>query len=265
MANITGPIGFTGKLQNISAYRMRGSDKIILRMKGGASKERIKTHPNFDMTRRHNSEWIGCTLGSKRVRLAMRYVAKTGDYNYTGALNAVCKKIQHCDTVNGLGERMVAFSNAGSKLDGFNLNKYHLFDSVVRQPLQYSVDRATGTATVSIPALKMGDNLSNPLNKPLYRFVVSLATLQDVVYNDKAEVVNRYEGRPGLEHMVFTGWNASIKGSPAADIQLSLADWQNGPATALLLCIAIEFGIPAGGDDVVSVKYAGAGKILKVV
>jgi hypothetical protein len=39
---------FTGSLGNISAYRRKDSDKVILRMKGGATKKKIKTAKSFE-------------------------------------------------------------------------------------------------------------------------------------------------------------------------------------------------------------------------
>ena len=42
MAILKGPIKYTGNLDDLSAYTMRGTDKIILRRKGGASALQIK-------------------------------------------------------------------------------------------------------------------------------------------------------------------------------------------------------------------------------
>jgi hypothetical protein len=41
MATVKGPIQFSGSISNISFYTRRGSDKVIARSKGGASKEKI--------------------------------------------------------------------------------------------------------------------------------------------------------------------------------------------------------------------------------
>jgi len=39
MAELLSGFEFTGRLGNITAYKMKGSDKIILRTRGGASKK----------------------------------------------------------------------------------------------------------------------------------------------------------------------------------------------------------------------------------
>ena len=43
MGTLHGNLSFTGSISNISAYTMRGHDKVILRTKGGASKKQIQT------------------------------------------------------------------------------------------------------------------------------------------------------------------------------------------------------------------------------
>ena len=60
MPFLEGPFAFTGKLDMLSAYRMRGVDKIVVRRKGGPSREKIKTGASFANTRRTMSEFGGC-------------------------------------------------------------------------------------------------------------------------------------------------------------------------------------------------------------
>ena len=55
MANLTGNFSFTGSISNLSAYKRRDLDKVILRTKGGARKEKIKKDPAFALTRKHNT------------------------------------------------------------------------------------------------------------------------------------------------------------------------------------------------------------------
>ena len=43
MAFITDNMGIEGGIGNMSAYRMRGIDKMVVRTKGGATKAKIKT------------------------------------------------------------------------------------------------------------------------------------------------------------------------------------------------------------------------------
>jgi len=94
MAHISKGIVFTGSLANVSAYKMRGSDKIILRTKGGPSKKKIKHSPNFQNTRLLNAEFGGRATATKWIRKALRPLLPLADYNIAGPLNALLKPIQ---------------------------------------------------------------------------------------------------------------------------------------------------------------------------
>jgi len=57
MAKLISGLSFTGSLSNLSAYKMRGHDGIIVRTKGGPSKEKIKESPSFLVTGCNNMEF----------------------------------------------------------------------------------------------------------------------------------------------------------------------------------------------------------------
>ena len=128
MAQLTGGITFEGSLDNISAYKMRGSDKIILRKKGGASKKQIQTGANFANTRKINSEWAGCSYAGKAIRNAIHPLKHLADYNISGFLNAIAKTVQKQDLESEYGKRNIYFSQYRDVLEGFSLNKKQLFD-----------------------------------------------------------------------------------------------------------------------------------------
>ena len=73
---------------------MKGSDKIILRTKGGASKEKIKKGKEFATTRRLNSEFGGRAVASKYIMRSLFPLKALADYNIAGPLNALIKPIQ---------------------------------------------------------------------------------------------------------------------------------------------------------------------------
>src|SRR3982751_3410246 len=72
MAKLQGPLRFTGKLEDLSAFYRKDLDQIIVRMKGGATKERIQKDPTFANTRRINSEFGGRSKMSKWIRKILR-------------------------------------------------------------------------------------------------------------------------------------------------------------------------------------------------
>ncbi len=52
MAKLEEDFQFTGRIGNLSSYKMRGVDGIVVRKKGGPSKEQFETSPKLQRTRR---------------------------------------------------------------------------------------------------------------------------------------------------------------------------------------------------------------------
>ncbi|MBL0146577.1 MAG: hypothetical protein IPP48_13415 [Chitinophagaceae bacterium] len=167
MAILTGALSFTGSLQGLSAYKMRGTNKIILRRKGGATKERIQKHPSFEIVRRNNEEWKACIKAVAGIRQIMHPVRHLADYNFSATLNGLCKRIQAADKMNAFGFRSVLLSQAGYALQGFQLNKQNNFDNLLQHPLSCTLNRDTATATILLPQLMPNINFFTPNN---YRF-----------------------------------------------------------------------------------------------
>ncbi|MBK6937171.1 MAG: hypothetical protein IPH18_10090 [Chitinophagaceae bacterium] len=118
MAQLTGLPAFTGSMGGLSAYKMRGVDRIVLREKGGPTKQQIKNSPAYDMTRRRNTEWAGCMQMVKQVNRAIHPVRHLYGSNYSGRLAAVCKSILEEDNTGELGKRSVMVSEAGISWKG---------------------------------------------------------------------------------------------------------------------------------------------------
>ncbi len=264
MAFLHGAHIYTGPVGDTSAYKMRGVDKIILRSKGGASRERIKNHPNFDLTRRNNEEWKAYILAAKNIMLAVGRIKLLADYNYTGNLNALCKSIQLLDILHEKGQRSVLFSQGYYKLEGFSLCRYNLFESVLRYPLATNINKAAGTAMVDLPLVEPGINLYNPKQQPLYRFVFTLGAVADVVYDENKKVYAPVVDALPAPDTIHTAWYSWKQHCEAQQIHLTLNNWNNPAGCTMVLAAGIEFGIPLSNTEVRFVKYAGTAKLLRM-
>ncbi|RPE08683.1 hypothetical protein EGT74_16735 [Chitinophaga lutea] len=259
MAILTGPLAFTGKIGDISAYQIKGTNKVVIRKKGGVSGKRIKTAPEYERTRQNNSEFKGCTMLTAAIRDAVYPVTHLGDGGFTGHLNAFAKKLQLlCDT-NNRGQRNIHLSRHRHMLAGFNFNGEHLFDQVVRNPVTMELQRDTSSARITIPRLTPGLNLRLPWEQPHYRFIVSLGLAGDVQYTGQAykllcESCAEYTETP---------WEHVDNDSPETAIDLQLNE-PITPTANLLLCVAIEMGTPDRFGKIVAVKKTGAAKIVAV-
>ena len=179
MAKLTGSLKFTGSFDDFSAYKMRGSDDIILRRKGGPSSEDVKTKPNFENTRRNNQEFAGRSFASRIIMRQLYRLKPLADYNIAGPLNALLRRSQVNDPVNGWGERSILLSKSPQLLEGFNFNRKYTFDSMVRCPFPYTMERETGKLQISIPELLPGIHLYTPEKHPLFAFTIVFGVIPD--------------------------------------------------------------------------------------
>ena len=115
MAKLEGNIQITGSLDSLSFYKMRGSDKIIVRRKGGPSSKDVQQSPIFENTRRNNREFGGRAAATAFIKRVLNPLAFLADYNFTGPLNALIKPIQKLDTSSDWGSAASSFQ----KMSGF--------------------------------------------------------------------------------------------------------------------------------------------------
>ncbi len=265
MAKLKGVLQLSGQLGNLSIYTRRDSDEIIVRSKGGASKERIKNDPEFENTRRGNREWSGATKMGGAFRSSVIALARLADYSVSGTLNAIMLKLVKKDTVHEWGQRSVLLSENRSMLSGFNFNRKQLFDSVVRLTPEWSIDRETQQARVSIPELIPSLHLAGFTNLPYFRFVVALGTVSDMEYSADAEgYLPVVEEGHGTGTTVKTEWFTRKNDLPAQVIDIisykKVESLTN--QVTLVLGIGIEFGTVGDEGLPEAVKYAGCAKVL---
>ena len=262
MAKISPTIPFSNTLGDFSVYKMQGSDKLIIRAKRGPSKEELKTATNYAKFRLGQSEFGAASKGSSQIQLAMFAIKHLKDFTYGGLLAKICKIMQKEETYYPLGTRPVLFSQRGSILNGFNLNKKNPFDVVVKSPVTYSFARNDVKATVVIPTLHPGINFANPGRWPLFRFIICLGAIQDIVHNGSAYGTSGATKNLNARQ-VQTDWYSSDSVLKNMTREIKLYDNAVLDAgTTLVLSIGIEFGRMISDGIVEGIKRGGCGKIL---
>lgn len=253
---------FTGSVGGLTAYEMRGSDKIIVRQKGGPSKKRIKKDPQFENTRRNISEFGGRSTAAGWIMRMLLFQKALGDYNIAGPLNAVLKPIQVLDTTGAWGKRAVMLSKNPQLLEGFPLNNRYPFDSVLRTTLSHELSRDTLSARINIPALLPGINFHTSTQYPMFSIMVMLGVVPDLVHTE----LGYKPVHPGYEKiapaMVETEWYPVLKGSPATVLELGVNAIPPDQSFSLMLSIGIRFGVMLGENTIEQAKQAGSAKIL---
>lgn len=150
MAKAEGNVMLEGSLNNMTFYKKNG--KNFVRRKGGVSKERIATDPNYVRTRENNNEFSLCTAAGKTLRLALgSLVFKAKDNRLSGRMLQDMYKIKNFDTVSPRGQRQVNIGLTTPEgklaLAGFDFNANARLNNVLFAP--YELDIPSGKVTIA--------------------------------------------------------------------------------------------------------------------
>jgi hypothetical protein len=265
MPFLEGPFAFTGKLDMLSAYRMRGVDKIVVRRKGGPSREKIKTGASFANTRRTMSEFGGCSRHGSYVRMAMLQIRHLSDYNFGSDINSVMRQVQLRDGTGEWGRRRITLSEHTRLLEGFStVRKAPSFDSIVRAPVYYTMDRANRSARIDIPELLRDINYFPQNNHPLFRLTVTLGIVPDVTFDvpSKEYLPPDWYSRLYNSIEMSTDWNPSLEGMKSTTLELAMDVLPPDNRWTLMLSIGIEYGSFRENGKIKEVPRFGAAKIM---
>lgn len=259
MGVILTPLEMTGRIGEFTAYKRKGSDKIIFRRKGGPSKKQVLQDPHFETTRLHLSDFGACNKLTAGIRRAIARIKHLGDPNFTGALNKTAKNIQEMNTEAFRGQRSIFLSRHRHMLSGFQLNSNYPFDGLLRHPLSVHTDRAQASATVVIPHIQPGIALALPWQAPFYRVIITLGIVGDILYHPNGfhPSVTTYP------HSIATEWRFQAAESEQTELFLQLQEPLPNEAS-LVLGIGIEMGKPDRHGVIATARYAGSAKILEV-
>ncbi len=269
MAIVKGPIQLTGSVSNISFYTRRGSDKIIARTKGGINADKLKRLPQFEGMRNQQKEWSGVTKLASGVRQAFGGLHRLADYNLTSVLNGLANKMQKVDTTAPKGKRPVHLSQFRQALDGFNFNRNYMFNSVLRTTLSYELNRETLSGSVQFPRINTEIDVLNVQRLPYFRLIVSLGTATDMLFNEQlADYLPVVEALHGASAVTNSVWFPATNIIEEQTLTVTMSDKQRTLLTedvSVILSVGIEFGAVSFTGQPEAVKYAGSGKVLKVV
>jgi len=266
MAILTGAFKFEGSLDGFSAYKMRGSDKTIIRKKGGASKKTIKTSPKFINTRNNNTEWGACSSAGKSIRETLYSLRHLADYNISGPLLSLIKFIQKQDSINAWGKRSILFSQNRKLLEGFSYNQKIGFDSVLRSGYKFIINKDTATATIEFPDIWPNIHLYNPNKYTYFRIVLSFGYISDFAFDEthqeyKIVGIERTNKRSNR----MTDWFSTSNKTESMTLKIGFQDAiPIEEHESLILGVGIEFGFPLSNAVTEPIKYSGCAKILSV-
>lgn len=153
-------------------------------------------------------------------------------------------------------------------LQGFNLNRRTPFDTIVANPLAYTLSKETLTASITFPTLIPDVNFFVPGNYPWYKFKVIIGTVEDMFYHPKGYMPENGKGG-NTWSLEVTEWLPVHAGAPTVTKQYTqlkdsfdgVEETANLSSYSILLAVGIAFGTMQKGQ-VEMVKYVGGAKIL---
>lgn len=150
MAKYEGIFEIQGTLKGMTFYKTK--DGLLIRTKGGVSKDRIKNDPAFQRTRENGAEFAHLAACGQLIRKGLGGMLKLAkDRHMSSRMMSVLSKVKNLDLTSPRGERKVGVGLVGPEgkmlLKGFDFNDHARFDQVFRT--LYSLDTATGTFSVN--------------------------------------------------------------------------------------------------------------------
>jgi hypothetical protein len=264
MGKLNGPFGFTGSFGDFVAYRISGSDKIIVRRKGKVSKHKRKTSPAFARVRQNQKEFGGRGAATGWIKAALKGQTALSNFACAPALHNLIKYLQELDSSRPLGERSILFSKNPEVLDGFDLTQTKPLRAVIPNVLECSVSKQSMSASVNIPALLPGTNFFPKQSEAVYQIVATLGIVPDLHLKSKSYGAPKGYSKDGWVVATETNWYDVKKKSRAMSLTLTLPYQPPDTSFALLLSIGIRYGLMAG-TNVYASNAGGSAMILKVV
>jgi hypothetical protein len=150
MAKANGIIQIEGTVDQLTFFKLNG--KSYVRQKGGVSKERIASDPNYVRTRENNNEFSLCTASAKLLRLSLgSLVFKAKDSRLSSRLLQRMYRIKNFDTISARGQRLVSnglgTAEGKQELVGFNFNIKAPLQGVLFAP--YTLDTVHGEIIIA--------------------------------------------------------------------------------------------------------------------
>lgn len=168
-------IKLNGKVGDLSFFKTK--DGYQVRTKGGVSAERIKNDPGYQRTRENNAEFAEVSSASKKIRDVLRsMILLTHDPKMATRLTSRVFKMVKVDIVNVRGERKVQPASF-VLLKDFNFNEAAPLNNTLFVTAVPTIDRVTGVADLSVPAITPDTHLSKPKGATHFRLTTGAALI----------------------------------------------------------------------------------------
>lgn len=178
MAKQESMLKFKGAIEDLAFFKSR--DGYQVRRKSGVSAERVLTDPLFQRTRENGAEFGRGGRAAKYLRTALRsMLLNVSDPRMRNRLTQAMIRVIKSDTTSVRGERNV-LSGDLTLLAGFEFNEEALLARTLFSSFTKTIDRASGSAVITLPAMSPTESLRPPAGATHVRLVSGLAAVDFV-------------------------------------------------------------------------------------
>lgn len=265
MAELKGPILFTGSIGNIRAYYNTTLKRYIVSTKGGANKELIKNNPAFARQRENMKEFKVCAYWAAQLRKSLMSINHLQQGYYFSDIMSMAKSIQKHDDVHMRGFRSVESSKDAALLTGINFNKLHPFEQVLTHQWDVAFSDDKRTVTLQLMGFKSFARINWPARFDAYRIVLVIAQQPNFYWNELEQMflpVATHLDR--LSVTTYSEWHR--RSTDLKDIVLSASFAQPAlqiAGTVVVVALGIEVSMDYGVPSTANPVGFGSMKIVK--
>jgi len=250
MAILDGSLKFTGKLGNISFYKMSGTDKIIMRAGNGPSKKKIMNDPHFARTRENIREFGACSACSGRFRTEIRKVIPGRNIPCHNQLIVALKQVLKSNSSGERGKRAFLFSEHANRLVGIELvPNQPLYDALSVTPT-IEISENEGSIAFALRGFNARSHLKNRNTFRYFRFIAIVLEMPDFSYIENRKTYSYAGDEEPLASNAYSEWfsygdkNQEI----SLQVQISAMTTPSIVEKGKLMMFGVEFGVMAGGE-----------------
>lgn len=264
MAELKGPIIFTGSVGGIRSYYDKSLKRYTVATKGGQTKELIQNNPTFARQRENMVEFKACATWAALLNRVLASISHLHKGYYFSGMMSVAKSIQKQDDQHLRGKRSICSSKAPRLLTSLIFNVLQPFEHMFSHQYEILFSEDKRTVTLKLMQFKSFSRINWPERFATYRISLVAAQLPDLEYSE-----TEHGYRPVVPDMHLLTMTTFSEWLPCSttleDIILTASFAQPAlqhPGTTVVVALGIE--VSQNGMGGASIYQSGVGT-MKIV
>lgn len=265
MAELKGPILFTGSVGGIRSYYDKTLKRYIVATKGGSTKQMIENNPTFARQRENMAEFKACATWASQLRISLVSIGHLHKGYYFSGMMSLAKSIQKHDDQHLRGQRSIDSSKAPRLLTSLIFNVLQPFEHIFSHQYEILLSQDKKTVTLKLMQFKSFSRINWPERFQSYRISLVVAQLPDLVWSEQD---NDY--RPVMRDMdrltvsTFSEWRPCSTNTEDIIMTASFAQPAlQHPGTTVVVALGIEVSENDMSGSSINTSGVGTMKIVE--